>query len=93
MHGPSIIPQQIALCEICIGDHPTGFCPLTNEEVNYMGTQKEDWPHTKEIKAINTVTTPIMAKGGDKMQDNLIGQLNIRISINNLRILLTQKKY
>lgn len=28
--------RQIAFCEICISDHPTGL-PPTNEEVNYIG--------------------------------------------------------
>src|SRR4051812_8815171 len=33
--------QQVRLCEICNGDHPTGYCPLANEEVNYMGNQNQ----------------------------------------------------
>ncbi|WJX18782.1 hypothetical protein P8452_08546 [Trifolium repens] len=31
--------KQVAFCELCTGDHPTGHCPPTNEEVNFMGNQ------------------------------------------------------
>src|ERR1051325_601069 len=31
--------QQIACCELCKGDHKTGFCPPENEEANYMANQ------------------------------------------------------
>ncbi|XP_058726128.1 uncharacterized protein LOC131597447 [Vicia villosa] len=34
MHGSSSTSQQVALCELCTGDHPTGFCPPINEEKN-----------------------------------------------------------
>lgn len=40
MHEASSKPQQVAFCELCTGDHPTGFCPPINEEVNYMGNQQ-----------------------------------------------------
>lgn len=29
--------QQVAPCELCKGDHPTGYYPLVGEGVNYMG--------------------------------------------------------
>ncbi|KAK2361116.1 hypothetical protein QL285_086307 [Trifolium repens] len=32
--------KQVAYCELCTGDHPTGHCPPTNEEVNFMGNQQ-----------------------------------------------------
>ncbi|XP_045802249.1 uncharacterized protein LOC123895808 [Trifolium pratense] len=32
--------KQVAACELCTGDHPTGHCPPSNEEVNFMGTQQ-----------------------------------------------------
>ncbi|KAK2363961.1 hypothetical protein QL285_088886 [Trifolium repens] len=32
--------KQVACCELCTGDHPTGHCPPTNEEVNFMGNQQ-----------------------------------------------------
>ncbi|GAU46944.1 hypothetical protein TSUD_180480 [Trifolium subterraneum] len=32
--------KQVAYCELCTGDHPTGHCPPTNEEVNFMGAQQ-----------------------------------------------------
>jgi hypothetical protein len=32
--------KQAAYCELCIGDHPTGHCPPTNEEVNFLGNQQ-----------------------------------------------------
>ncbi|KAK2357770.1 hypothetical protein QL285_095012 [Trifolium repens] len=32
--------KHIAYCELCSGDHPTGYCPPSNEEVNYMGNQQ-----------------------------------------------------
>ncbi|XP_058727136.1 uncharacterized protein LOC131598568 [Vicia villosa] len=41
MHGSSSTSQQVALCELCTGDHPTGFCPPINEEVKYMGNQQQ----------------------------------------------------
>jgi hypothetical protein len=31
--------KQVAFCELCTGDHPTGHCPPTNEEVNFMSNQ------------------------------------------------------
>ncbi|XP_058742365.1 uncharacterized protein LOC131614837 [Vicia villosa] len=41
MHGSSSTSQQVAFCELCTGDHPTGFCPPINEEVKYMGNQQQ----------------------------------------------------
>ncbi|CAJ2671898.1 uncharacterized protein LOC123891769 [Trifolium pratense] len=32
--------KQVAACELCTGNHPTGHCPPSNEEVNFMGTQQ-----------------------------------------------------
>lgn len=35
--------SQVNACELCTGDHPTGFCPTPGsfeEEVNYVGNQK-----------------------------------------------------
>ncbi|KAK2359233.1 hypothetical protein QL285_084625 [Trifolium repens] len=32
--------KQVACCELCTCDHPTGHCPPTNEEVNFMGNQQ-----------------------------------------------------
>jgi hypothetical protein len=32
--------KQVALCELCTGDHPTGHCPPINEEVNFLGNQQ-----------------------------------------------------
>ncbi|MCI33488.1 hypothetical protein A2U01_0054705, partial [Trifolium medium] len=37
--GPSK-PKQVAYCELCTGNHPSGYCPPSNEEVNYMGNQQ-----------------------------------------------------
>ncbi|MCH98695.1 hypothetical protein A2U01_0019701 [Trifolium medium] len=31
--------KQVAYCELCTGDHPTGHCPPASEEVNFMGNQ------------------------------------------------------
>ncbi|GAU48951.1 hypothetical protein TSUD_285400 [Trifolium subterraneum] len=31
--------KQVAFCELCTGDHATGHCPPTNEEVNFMSNQ------------------------------------------------------
>ncbi|KAK2382248.1 hypothetical protein QL285_069796 [Trifolium repens] len=33
-------PKHVAYCELCSGDHATGYCSLLNEEVNYMGNQQ-----------------------------------------------------
>lgn len=41
MHGTTCKPQQIAYYELRTGDHPTGFCPPINEEMNYMGNQQQ----------------------------------------------------
>src|ERR1044072_2775522 len=35
--------QQIACCELCKGDHKTGFCPPENEEENYMANQGQGY--------------------------------------------------
>jgi hypothetical protein len=33
--------QQVNFCELCLGDHPTGYCPLPlEEEVNFIGNQQ-----------------------------------------------------
>src|SRR4051812_29164474 len=32
--------KQVASCELCSGDHPTGYCPPVNE-VNYMANQNQ----------------------------------------------------
>ncbi|MCI56887.1 hypothetical protein A2U01_0078138, partial [Trifolium medium] len=34
--------KQVALCELCTGDHPTGHCPPANEEANFMGNQQNN---------------------------------------------------
>ncbi|XP_058775111.1 uncharacterized protein LOC131649366 [Vicia villosa] len=41
MHGSSSTSQQVAVCELCTGDHQTGFFPPLNEEVNYLGNQQQ----------------------------------------------------
>jgi hypothetical protein len=33
-------PKHVAYCELCSGDHAIGYCPPSNEEVNYMETQQ-----------------------------------------------------
>ncbi|WJX91525.1 hypothetical protein P8452_73291 [Trifolium repens] len=33
--------KQVAYCQLCTGDHPTGHCPPADEEVNYMGSQNQ----------------------------------------------------
>ena len=35
--------QQITSCELCKGDHPTGYCPPVVEEANYMGNQNQSY--------------------------------------------------
>ena len=40
---PSNQSQQIASCELCKGDHQSGFCPPVEEEVNYMGNQDQGY--------------------------------------------------
>ncbi|GAU33902.1 hypothetical protein TSUD_357000 [Trifolium subterraneum] len=32
--------KQVAYCELCSGDHQNGYCPPSNEEVNYMVNQQ-----------------------------------------------------
>ncbi|XP_058753377.1 uncharacterized protein LOC131626574 [Vicia villosa] len=45
MHAPASSSHQVAYCELCTGDHQTGFCPPPNEEVNYMGNQQRTTPY------------------------------------------------
>lgn len=33
--------QHVSFCELCSGDHPRGYCPSVNENVNYMGNQNQ----------------------------------------------------
>jgi hypothetical protein len=35
-------PKHVAYCELCSGDHPTGYCLPSNEEVNYMGNHQKN---------------------------------------------------
>jgi hypothetical protein len=37
--------KQVASCELCTGNHPTGHCPPVTEEVNYMGNQQRQPPY------------------------------------------------
>ncbi|MCI39797.1 hypothetical protein A2U01_0061029, partial [Trifolium medium] len=39
LHEGSSKGKQVAYCELCTGDHPTGHYPPSNEEVNFMGNQ------------------------------------------------------
>lgn len=32
--------SQVYSCELCFGDHPTGYCPPPEEEVNFVGNQQ-----------------------------------------------------
>ncbi|MCH83535.1 hypothetical protein A2U01_0004360, partial [Trifolium medium] len=40
LHEGSSKAKQVAVCELCTGDHPTGHCPPSQEEVNFMGNQQ-----------------------------------------------------
>src|SRR3954469_10505843 len=43
IHGMQMT-SQVASCELCKGDHPTGFCPpLEGEEVNYVNNQHQGY--------------------------------------------------
>ncbi|XP_058733363.1 uncharacterized protein LOC131604972 [Vicia villosa] len=33
--------KQVAQCELCSGEHPTGYCPPINAGANYMGNQNQ----------------------------------------------------
>ncbi|KAK2397155.1 hypothetical protein QL285_058761 [Trifolium repens] len=46
--------KHIAYCELCSGDHPTGYCPPSNEEVNYMGNH-----HKNTNAAIENIETQL----------------------------------
>ncbi|GAU48428.1 hypothetical protein TSUD_405580 [Trifolium subterraneum] len=41
--------KQVAYCELCTGDHQNGYCPPSNEEVNYM-EQEQNLHHLKNIE-------------------------------------------
>ncbi|CAJ2661681.1 uncharacterized protein LOC123886209 [Trifolium pratense] len=45
MQEGSSKPKQVAYCQLCTGDHPTGHCPPADEEVNYMGNQQRQAPY------------------------------------------------
>ncbi|MCI08202.1 hypothetical protein A2U01_0029277, partial [Trifolium medium] len=45
MHEVPSKHKQVAYCELCNGDHSTGYCPSSNEEVNYMGNQQRQGRH------------------------------------------------
>ena len=36
------VQHQVACCELCQGDHPTGFCPPL-EEVSYVNNQNQGY--------------------------------------------------
>ena len=41
--------KQIACCELCKGDHDTGFCPPPGfKDVNYMGNQRDYQPRQQQ---------------------------------------------
>ncbi|XP_058764698.1 uncharacterized protein LOC131638170 [Vicia villosa] len=43
IHGMQMT-SQVASCELCKGDHPTGFCPPPEgEEVNYVNNQRQGY--------------------------------------------------
>jgi hypothetical protein len=37
------VQHQVACCELCQGDHPTGFCPPPQEEVSYVNNQNQGY--------------------------------------------------
>ena len=44
-------PKQVASCELCSGDHQTGFCPTESEEANYMANQRDYQPRQQQYQA------------------------------------------
>ncbi|XP_058757923.1 uncharacterized protein LOC131631167 [Vicia villosa] len=58
IHGMQMT-SQVASCELCQGDHPTGFCPPPNgEEVNYVNNQNQGYqrqhpPHNNPYQRNN----------------------------------------
>ncbi|MCI38531.1 hypothetical protein A2U01_0059759, partial [Trifolium medium] len=57
------------------GDHPTGYCPPSNEEVNYMENQKRQGQDQG-----NKETIQVMAMGGDKMINHPTDNTNMKIT-------------
>ncbi|CAJ2670743.1 unnamed protein product [Trifolium pratense] len=43
--------KQVAACELCTGDHPTGHCPPSNEEVNFMGAQQRQVMNPEDFQS------------------------------------------
>ncbi|MCH83449.1 hypothetical protein A2U01_0004270 [Trifolium medium] len=41
--------KQVAYCELCNVDHPTGYCPPSNEEIDYMGNQQRQGQYQSNI--------------------------------------------
>ncbi|PNX64551.1 hypothetical protein L195_g062171, partial [Trifolium pratense] len=41
--------KQVAACELCAGDHPTGHCPPSHEEVNFMGNQQRQGQYQNNV--------------------------------------------
>ncbi|XP_058761462.1 uncharacterized protein LOC131634855 [Vicia villosa] len=58
IHGMQMT-SHVASCELCQGDHPTGFCPPPNgEEVNYVNNQNQGYqrqppPHNNPYERNN----------------------------------------
>ena len=42
--------KQVLSCELCNGDHQTGFCPPEDEEVNYMANQRDYQPRQQQYQ-------------------------------------------
>ncbi|MCH84438.1 reverse transcriptase, partial [Trifolium medium] len=57
--------KQVAYCKLCTGDHPTGYCPPTNEEVNYMGNQPRQGKSNIKVTPATSSTKPKLQFGGE----------------------------
>ncbi|XP_058763941.1 uncharacterized protein LOC131637360 [Vicia villosa] len=75
IHGMQMT-SQVASCELCKGDHPTGFCPPPDgEEVNYVNNQHQGYqrqpPYQHQVSMENQKTNVTAIKN----LENQVGQL------------------
>ncbi|XP_058776378.1 uncharacterized protein LOC131650695 [Vicia villosa] len=55
--------KQVALCELCSGEHPSGYCPPVNEEANYMSNQNQGGYQQRQA--------PYQNQGGYQQRQNM----------------------
>lgn len=80
-------PQHISFCELCTGGHLTGFCPPSNEEVNYLGNHQRLALYQGN-QGYQSENNPKYSQGRDKKHHRLIYIICIKATtrINDIRL-------